>query len=186
MIKKINISCGEKGTLEGLSEGEKKLINANVVIHILSTEDSLCSFDEPDAHIHIAMKKEILTCLELFEGQAILTTHSPMFVNQMIDKNIYPMVDGKILPQAKRELIQKITNNEINVIDGACIVSSKYILVTEGPDDIYHVKAAISAFSSKDDKYKGLDKISFIYMGGAKGVDNYYDEILKSLYVSIT
>lgn len=168
------------------SEGHKKLILIECITNVLGNRESVLLFDEPDAHVHIALKKEILKCINDFEGQVLLTTHSPVFVNQMVDKNIYPMVDGKILPQAKRELIQKITNNEINYIDGACIVSSKYVLVTEGPDDIYHIKAAISAFSSKDDKFKELDKISFIYMGGAKGVNNYYDEILKSLYDTMT
>lgn len=168
------------------SEGHKKLILIECITKVLGNKESVLLFDEPDAHVHIALKKEILKCINDFEGQVLLTTHSPMFVNQMVDKNIYPMVDGRILPQAKRELIQKITNNEINYIDGACIVSSKYVLVTEGPDDIYHIKAAISAFSSKDDKFKELDKISFIYMGGAKGVNNYYDEILKSLYDTMT
>ena len=168
------------------SEGHKKLILIECITKVLGKKEAILLLDEPDAHVHIALKKEILKCINDFEGQVLLTTHSPMFVNQMVDKNIYPMVDGKILPQAKRELIQKITNNEINYIDGACIVSSKYVLVTEGPDDIYHIKAAISAFSSKDDKFKELDKISFIYMGGAKGVNNYYDEILKSLYDTMT
>lgn len=168
------------------SEGHKKLILIECITKVLGKKEAILLLDEPDAHVHIALKKEILKCINDFEGQVLLTTHSPMFVNQMVDKNIYPMVDGRILPQAKRELIQKITNNEINYIDGACIVSSKYVLVTEGPDDIYHIKAAISAFLSKDNKFKELDKISFIYMGGAKGVNNYYDEILKSLYDTMT
>lgn len=168
------------------SEGHKKLILIECITKVLGKKEAILLLDEPDAHVHIALKKEILKCINDFEGQVLLTTHSPMFVNQMVDKNIYPMVDGRTLPQAKRELIQKITNNEINYIDGACIVSSKYVLVTEGPDDIYHIKAAISAFSSKDNKFKELDKISFIYMGGAKGVNNYYDEILKSLYDTMT
>lgn len=168
------------------SEGHKKLILIESITKVLGNKESILLLDEPDAHVHIALKKEILNCINDFKGQTLLTTHSPMFVNQMTDKNIYPMVDGKVLPQAKRELIQKITNNEINYIDGACIVSSKYVLVTEGPDDIYHIKAAISAFSTKDDKFRELDKISFVYMGGGKGVDNYYDKILKSLYDTMT
>lgn len=185
LITNISIKIGDF-EFEALSEGEKKMILIECITQVLGDENSLVFLDEPDAHVHIALKKEILKCINDFEGQVLLTTHSPVFVNQMADKNIYPMFDGKILPQAKRELIQKITNNEINYIDGACIVSSKYVLVTEGPDDIYHIKAAISAFSSKDDKFKELDKISYIYMGGAKGVNNYYDEILKSLYDTMT
>lgn len=168
------------------SEGHKKLILIECITEILGNNGSLLLLDEPDAYVHIALKKEILNCIENFEGQTVLTTHSPIFTNQMADTNIYPMIGGNFLPQEKRVLIQKIANNEINIIDSACVVSSKYVLITEGPDDIFHIKSAISAFSSKDDNFRKLEKVSFVFMGGAKEVDNYYNEILRSMYDTIT
>lgn len=83
-------------------------------------------------------------------------------------------------------MIQKIANNEINIIDSACIVSSKYVLITEGPDDIFHIKSAISAIASNDDKFQRLKSVSFLFMGGAREVNNYYHEILKSMYDTMT
>lgn len=170
----INTSC--------FSEGHKKLILIKCITAILGNNKSLLLLDEPDAHVHIALKKEILDCIGNFKGQTLLTTHSPIFVNQMADTNIYPMINGTVLPQEKRTLIQKIANNEINIIDSACIVSSKYVLITEGPDDIFHIKSAISAIASTDDKFQKLKNVSFLFMGGAKEVNNYYNEIIKSMY----
>lgn len=185
LITNITIKLGTF-EFDSLSEGEKKMILIACITQILGEENSLILFDEPDAHVHIALKNEILNCIEEFKGQTLLTTHSPIFANQMTGTNIFPMVDGKVLPQEKRALIQKISNNEISIIDSACIVSSKYVLITEGPDDTFHIKAAISAFSSNNEKYKLLEKVSFLFMGGAKEVDNYHDEILKSLYDTVT
>lgn len=185
LITNITIKLGTF-EFDSLSEGEKKMILIACITQILGEENSLILFDEPDAHVHIALKNEILNCIEEFKGQTLLTTHSPIFANQMTGTNIFPMVDGKVLPQEKRALIQKISNNEISILDSACIVSSKYVLITEGPDDTFHIKAAISAFSSNNEKYKLLEKVSFLFMGGAKEVDNYHDEILKSLYDTVT
>ena len=80
------------------------------------------------------------------------------------------MQEGRLLSQAKRKLISKIANNELNIIDSACVVSSKYLIVTEGPDDIYHIKFAINFFSSQGEKYDNLNNVSFLFMGGAREV----------------
>lgn len=88
IIQKINIEFTNKGNIEGLSEGEKKLINANTIIHILSASNSLCLFDEPDAHIHIARKNELKELINTENRYSIVTTHSPVFVNCLCDDNI--------------------------------------------------------------------------------------------------
>ena len=165
-----------------LSEGEKKLILVLCITKVLGDKNSLILLDEPDAHIHIARKKEVLKMIESFDGQIILTTHSPIFVNQMADTHIFPIHEGKVLPQEKRVLLQKISNNELSVIDSACVISSKNIIITEGPDDIYHIKAAIDSLASRNAKYKPLERVSYVFSGGAKIVDRYFDEILAPLY----
>ena len=169
-------------SLFSFSEGHKKLILIECITRILGDNSSLLLLDEPDAYVHIALKKEILNSFGGFEGQTVLTTHSPLFVNQMEESNIFPMQEGRLLSQAKRKLISKIANNELNIIDSACVVSSKYLIVTEGPDDIYHIKFAINFFSSQGEKYDNLNNVSFLFMGGAREVDNYNEEILKPLY----
>lgn len=172
-------------TFDNLSEGEKKMILIECITQVLGDENALVLLDEPDAHVHIERKKILLEAITAYDGQAILTTHSPIFTNLMVDDNISPIENGKTISADQRDLIVKMANNNINYIDGACIISSKYIIVTEGPDDIYHIKNAISAFSCKGKKYEELKKASFIFIGGAKEVDNYFNEILISLYNTI-
>lgn len=184
LITKISLKIGEI-SFEDLSEGEKKMILVECIDKVLGDQNSLVLLDEPDAHTHIARKADILETIKSFEGQTILTTHSPIFTNMMVSGNIYPIENGKAISAKQRELIVKMANNNINYIDGACIIASKYIIITEGPDDIYHIKKAISAFLSKGEQYKELAKASFLFMGGAKEVDNYYNEILDSLYDTI-
>ena len=185
LITNIKITIGDI-MFDGLSEGEKKMILIECITQVLSDDASIVLLDEPDAHVHIALKNEILNCIKNIQGQVLLTTHSPVFVNQMGGNDIYPIHNGTVLNQEKRSLIQKIANNEISVIDSACVISSKYVLVTEGPDDIFHIKAAISSFSKQDVKYISLERISYLFMGGAREVDNFYNEILKSLYDTVT
>ena len=185
LITNISIKIGNL-EFDALSEGEKKMILIECITQILGDDNALVLLDEPDAHIHVGNKRKILQTITKHNGQTILTTHSPIFTTFIKNSNIFPIENGVAISAAQRDLIVKMANNNINYIDGACIVSSKYVLVTEGPDDIYHIKSAILAFSSKDDKYKGLEKISFLFMGGAKGVDNYYDEILNLLYDTMT
>lgn len=171
---------------DNLSEGEKKMILVECITQVLGNENSLILLDEPDAHVHIENKKKILDTIAQYNGQTILTTHSPIFTNLMTNDNIFPIEKGKAISAGQRDLIVKMANNNINYIDGACIIASKYVIVTEGPDDIYHIKSAISAFSALDSKHKALENVSYVFTGGAKEVDKYYDEILKSLYDTIT
>ena len=130
---------------DGLSEGEKKMILVTCITQILGGENSVALFDEPDAHVHIENKKIILETLVQHSGQTILTTHSPIFTTFMANENIYPLEEGKAISAEQRDLIVKMANNNINYIDGACIIASKYLVVTEGPGDINYITAAIQA-----------------------------------------
>jgi ABC-type cobalamin/Fe3+-siderophores transport system ATPase subunit len=185
LISTISIKLGTF-EFDALSEGEKKMILIACITKILGDENSLVLLDEPDAHVHIENKKKILETIVQHTGQTILTTHSPIFTTLMSSDNIFPIDKGNAVNESQRDLIIKMANNNINYIDGACIIASKYVIVTEGPDDIYHIKSAISAFAALDSKYKALENVSYVFTGGAKEVDKYYDEILKSLYDTIT
>lgn len=181
LITDISIKIGGIN-FDDLSEGEKKLILIECITKILGDKDSLLLLDEPDAHTHIARKKELLKAIEKFEGQTIMTTHSPVFVDLIKDSNnIYPIEGGKLVSNEKKALISQISNNELSYLEGALIISSKNILITEGPDDIKHIKAAIEYFASKDCKYCPLNNISIIMQGGAKMVKEYYESILNKL-----
>ena len=84
VIEKIEISVNGYD-FDNLSEGEKKQILIECITNVLGDESSLILLDEPDAHTHIAMKKDLLKLISEFEGQTIMTTHSPMFLNKRWD-----------------------------------------------------------------------------------------------------
>ena len=180
VIKKVKISCGEKGDLEGLSEGEKKLINANVVIHILSTADSLCLFDEPDAHIHISRQKELKELFSNNKRYCIVTTHSPFFLDIMYDENCIRFMNaGEVQNINKLQQIYDLTDGAINFFEGAFILSSKRILVVEGKYDDKYLKKAIDIFSKSDNKYKKLNDIAVFSANGASEAETIYKQAFE-------
>lgn len=167
---------------DNLSEGEKKLILIECITKVLGDEESLILLDEPDAHIHIARKKELLNAIDSFEGQTVLTTHSPVFVNTMKFSNLLYLKDGEVVNMDRIKTITQLSDYKINVLEGAIIASSKKIIVTEGPDDVKHIKTAIEKLSQTDPKYLPLSEIPIVYQGGAKLGDEYYDSVLKPVY----
>ncbi len=182
LIEDISIKINDNICFDNLSEGEKKLILIECITEVLGDKDSLLLLDEPDAHTHIARKKELLRTIETFEGQSILTTHSPIFTSIMAKKAIFPLKNGEFINTEQRDLIAKLANNNINYIDGACVVSSKYLVLTEGPGDISYITSAIEACGKDDARYKILEKASFVYIGGANQVEDFDNEILSKLY----
>ena len=94
--------------LFSFSEGHKKLILVECITRILGDNSSLLLFDEPDAYVHIALKREILNSLKEFHGQSILTTHSPILANEIQKtngNNLFFMKDGCIIDS---EIIKKL------------------------------------------------------------------------------
>ena len=181
IIKKINIDFGEKGTIDDLSEGEKKLINANVVIHVLSSNDSLCLFDEPDAHVHVGRQRELKKLINSENRYSFVTTHSPVLLDLLYnDCNICYLNEGKVLDVDKLNQINSLTNGEVNYFEGSFILSSKKILVTEGKYDGKYLKKAIEIFSKEDSKYNRLNDVAFIQAGGASNAVAMFNETLKS------
>lgn len=72
-----------------LSSGHKIIIKilADVTAQMSLTHPSLLLIDEPEVHLHPSLQaaflKSIRKCLELFDGYAILTTHSPVLLQEM-------------------------------------------------------------------------------------------------------
>lgn len=182
VIEKIEISVNGYD-FDNLSEGEKKQILIECITNVLGDESSLILLDEPDAHTHIAMKKDLLKLISEFEGQTIMTTHSPMFLNKRWDgfdeKNIFYMHDGKIESTEPLKHLAELTDNEIDYFEGSFILSSKNILVTEGPYDILYLKHAIEKFADENPKYIKLrEQVAFMHAGGANNAKALYDQTL--------
>ena len=182
VIEKIEISVNGYD-FDNLSEGEKKLILIECITNVLGDESSLILLDEPDAHTHIAMKKDLLKLISEFEGQTIMTTHSPMFLNKRWDgykeENIFYMHDGKIEDTEPLKHLAELTDNSIDYFEGSFILSSKKILVTEGPYDILYIKHAIDKFADENPKYLRIkEQIAFLHAGGSSNAADLYEQTL--------
>lgn len=182
LIEKIEISVNGYD-FDNLSEGEKKLILIECITNVLGDESSLILLDEPDAHTHIAMKKDLLKLISEFEGQTIMTTHSPMFLNKRWDgfdeNNIFYMHDGKIENTKPLKHLAELTDNEIDYFEGSFILSSKKILVVEGKYDDKYLKKAINIFARRDAKYNRLNDVTIFSANSAGSAEVIYNQILS-------
>lgn len=174
---------------DALSEGEKKLILIECITKVLGDENSLVLLDEPDAHTHIAMKKDLLKLISEFEGQTVMTTHSPMFLNKRWDGfdeiNIFYMHNGKIESTEPLKHLAELTDNEIDYFEGSFILSSKYILVVEGKYDDKYLRKAISIFEKSDSKYSKLNDVAIISANSASSSEVIYNQILSKCIAKI-
>lgn len=168
---------------DGFSEGEKKMILIECITQILGDKNSIVLFDEPDAHTHIAMKKELLKSISQFEGQTIMTTHSPMFLNKRWEgyneDNVFYMHEGRIENTKPLKHLSELTDNEVDYFEGSFILSSKKILVVEGKYDDKYLKKAIDVFAKIDEKYHKLDDIAIFSANSASSAEVIYNQILS-------
>ena len=192
LIDDIKVSVnveGNKIDFDNLSEGEKKLILIECITKVLGDENSLILLDEPDAHTHIAMKKDLLKLISEFEGQTIMTTHSPMFLNKrwegFDESNIFYMHEGKIESTEPLKHLAELTDNEIDYFEGTFILSSKYILVVEGKYDDKYLRKAISIFEKSDSKYSKLNDVAIISANSAGSSEVIYNQIFSKCIAKI-
>lgn len=183
-IEGIDISINGYN-IDSLSEGHKKLILIKFITSIIGTENSLILLDEPDAHTHIASKRDILASIQECPGQTILTTHSPVFIDMMDFENLRYVEYGGIVDMERIKAITKIADGSISILEGALIAASKKIIITEGPDDVKHIKAAILALANIDSLYTKLLNIPIAFQGGAKLVEEYYTSVLEPVYENL-
>lgn len=181
LIENISIKIDDNIDIDDLSEGEKKLILIECITKVLGEKESLLLLDEPDAHTHIAKKKEILDAIELFEGQTILTTHSPVFVNDIYKLHkdcLFHIDNGKIISSQYINALTKLSAGEIDYINGTIVLSAKRLLITEGPNDKRYLEKALDVFCNKDERYKALRQIAIIPSNSAGNADTFYEQVL--------
>ncbi|MBE6323704.1 MAG: hypothetical protein E7074_01865 [Bacteroidales bacterium] len=169
-------------SFDNLSEGEKKMILIECITHVLGNDNSLVLLDEPDAHVHIERKKTLLEAITAFDGQAILTTHSPILANiiqREKKENIFLLKEGRKIDTRGINKLSEISGEEIDFINSSVVVGSKYILVVEGVSDVRCLTKAIEVWSNKDPKYKKLEAIKFISAGGTGDVKEIFTDVLS-------
>ena len=160
------------------SEGEQKMILIECLTKILADDNTLLVLDEPDAHVHIASKLAIVSAISSYKGQTILTSHSPVVVNELNPDCIRYVDKGKINFPDKIDTIKRVSGNTISLIDGAFILSAKKLIVTEGPFDISYIKTAISKLGANEPKYLKLNNVAFIFQGSAGSTKSYLEKVI--------
>lgn len=164
-IENIDISINGFN-IDKLSEGHKKLILIKFITTIIGTENSIILLDEPDAHTHIASKKDILTSIQNCQSQTILTTHSPVFIDMMVFDNLRYIDSGSIVNMDRIRAIAKISDGGISILNGALILSSlKPLILVEGIGDVNYINKSIELLGNNNPTYSLSCDI--LFMGGA-------------------
>lgn len=161
--------------IDSLSEGHKKLILIKFITSVLGTENSLILLDEPDAHTHIASKRNILISIIESPAQTILTTHSPVFINMMYMDNLRYIEQGKIIELYIIKAITRITDNGIGILEGALYAESGLFLLVEGKSDVACLKAAID----KLPEFNSLSKVAIYPVNGASQFLDVYKQVFQ-------
>lgn len=174
-----------KLNITALSEGEKRLLLVKCIMDILANDKSLILFDEPDAHLHIARKKELKTLLDKENYYSIITTHSPALLSSISDANSFILNDkGKgveVNQSSKFSTLKQISNNEFTLMDGVLAISStKDIVLVEGKYDEKYLNKALAYFKSINNKYDVLDFV-FVNAGGAGNIIEIFNKINRSI-----
>lgn len=159
LIENITILYNEHLTIEDFSEGEKKLLLIRAAFEFAEQEDSLFILDEPDAHIHLNNKDQIIKTFEPYKDkrQIVLTTHSPTVTQAIDDDNCLFMVNsGKIIERKKQEILSDLTSDFWNKHQQSSFLSSKkdLILLVEGKHDKEHIT---NAYEKLKDEYPNLN-----------------------------
>ncbi|MBP0902212.1 AAA family ATPase [Mariniflexile gromovii] len=158
IITDIIIRFNQHLTIEDLSEGEKKLLLIKAAFEFAEQEDSLFILDEPDAHIHLNNKEQIVKTFEPYKNnrQIVITTHSPTVTKAMNDDCLFMVNEGKIISKEKQEIIDDLAGDFWNKHQQSTFLSSNknLILLVEGEHDKIHIKNALNKLKPK---FKDLD-----------------------------
>lgn len=182
VIKDVDIKIGEM-SYKNISEGEKKLLLIECITKILGSDDSLLILDEPDSHVHIAYKHLICQLCDEFNGQTIMSTHSPTVINDVDFVSLRFVKAGCIENISNvRTIILSMTDGTFDITDGTILIANRRLVVTEGPNDIKFIKHAAKELAKDNVIYnKILTDISFVFQSGANSTEDYFTAIIKPL-----
>lgn len=179
-INKIEVSIKGIST-SSLSEGEQKMILVTCLTKLLGDDNTLLIFDEPDAHVHIANKQEIVSAISDYAGQTLLTSHSPIVVGDLKPECIRYIEGGVVNNSDKIGAVSRLSGNCISLIEGAFILSAKKLIVTEGPYDVCFIKTAVKKLGEDDARYLKLNTVAFAFQGSANNAKAFFEEVVKPI-----
>jgi predicted ATP-dependent endonuclease of OLD family len=176
IINTIEIKYNNGLDADGLSEGEKKFLLIFFILEVLSDDETLLLFDEPDSHIHISRKEEIQKLFNAHKSREnIITTHSPTLTHKFDIKHIAMLTkdennDVQIEAKEKQEIVYELTNGIWNLQEQNIFLNSiNDILLVEGKSDETFLKKALEVLQKTESRYANL-KFEYLPCGGADGV----------------
>lgn len=135
-----------------LSEGEKKLMVVLFILEVVSDERSLVLLDEPDSHLHIARKPEMVKLFNSVPNREnVLTSHSPTLTSEFDLKNIIMLdrkVDGhaQVVEADKQKIVSELTKDQWTLQrQNIFLASHDDIILVEGwTDEVFLSKALVA------------------------------------------
>lgn len=120
-------------------------------------------FDEPDAHLHVNLQRQIVNYFKLnTANQFIIATHSEEFIKNVEINSILSILSGKPKRvQSNNEVLHALS--EIDNIDVVRTEQSPFILYVEGEDD----ERLLSIWSEKLGKTEIYQKFYPFILGGS-------------------
>ncbi|MCD8295048.1 MAG: ATP-binding protein [Clostridia bacterium] len=183
VIRELSIFFNNGVESAYLSEGEKKMMVVLFILEAIADERTIVLMDEPDSHIHVSRKAELVKMFNDTQNRSnIITSHSPTLTAalQERDKKSIIMLETKnglsnVIDKNTVDLVAHLTGgswsaHRLNLF----LASHDDILLLEGPSDETYIKTALKYFKDNK-KYNGL---SFEYLpcGGASNVKNFADK----------
>jgi len=178
IIDEIYITFNDGLKLSALSEGQKKLLLIKAALEFASSEDTLVLLDEPDAHIHIGNKQEVIKVFDPYKDtrQIVLTTHSPTLTQSLKNDNVFMLTNGELIDKDKQYIINELTKDYWSKQkQNLFLVTEKDTVLVEGKTDIKHLQIALEKLSELDSVYKQLN-LKYLPFNGASGLKLFVDE----------
>lgn len=159
LITGIKIEFNNKD-IRKLSEGEKKILLIKCISSILASENSIVLLDEPDSHVHLDRKKQIVDTFTNTEHLSFFTTHSPTLTKYCAKENIFKIEDGEVTVANNIYEGVEYLIDEDDVLK--TMFSSNDIIICEGKTDDIYISKALHHFR---DDYPTL-QFDFLRVGG--------------------
>ena len=175
LITRLDITFNGGINAQYLSEGEKKLMVVLFILEVISDERSLVLLDEPDSHIHVARKPQLV---EMFKNavnrENVLTSHSPSLTAKFDDDSIIMLdrtADGhaQVVNADKQRIVSELTKDQWSLQrQNIFLASNDDIILVEGWTDEAFLTKALSALQ-EDGLFAG-QSYEYLPCGGSDGV----------------
>jgi len=168
-ITSIELETDEGLKLTNLSEGHKKRILMMLMTKILGDNHTVYLIDEPDAHVDVGAKKDVLDVIKQAEGHTILTTHSPLMTKNMQPDSIQTVNDGFVSSDEWNKILNHLSDNQIANVENFLFSFNRKVVITEGKDDINFIRQAVDVLLPAHPHLKKLIGVASFGQNGTGG-----------------